>query len=294
MPLKILEVQPRSPAAHARLAPGDLLLSVNSKPIRDVIDLFFHSADDRLSLRVLPRDGVERSIRIKKEEGEPLGIELEPFEVRTCNNKCVFCFIHQNPRGLRREIYFKDGDYRMSFLHGNYITGTNLSREDMERIVEQRLSPLYFSVHTTDHELRRQMLGNKTINDICEILRFLKSNEIEFHCQIVLCPGLNDGKQLEKTLRDLLDFCPALLSIAVVPLGLTAHRANLPSLPPVTSEFCRTVIKQIAPIQKEILREHGRPILFLSDEFFLRAGLRLPSYANSEVLHQLENGVGMV
>ncbi|MCH8334150.1 DUF512 domain-containing protein [Candidatus Sumerlaeota bacterium] len=309
----IREISPGSAAEQAGLRAGDRLVAINGRPIRDAIDLMFHASEETLELEFVALGGAggasdransDRAIpdlssragraRLSPTPGQELGIVLEDFKIRTCNNQCVFCFIHQNPRGLRRGIYFKDGDFRMSFLHGNYITMTNLGDADYERIIEQRLSPQYVSVHTTNHELRKRMLGVTRASDVLKDLRRLERGRIQFHTQIVLCPGWNDGRELERTLADLAKLRPSLLSIAIVPLGLTGHRANLPKMEPVTRGFCRKVIAQVEPLREELRDRDGQPILFLADEFYLTAGRAAPSYRDCDVVHQLENGVGMV
>lgn len=302
-PAVVASVEPDSLAACAGIRPGDRILEINDSPVRDAIDLSFLASDEELSI-VLERDapetdaGVARVERIELEieraPFEELGVVLRDFRIRTCNNHCVFCFIHQNPSGLRKGIYFKDGDYRMSFLHGNYVTTTNMKEEDFERILEQKLSPMYVSVHATNHDLRLRMLGVKRSNDVLDNLRRLARGRIEFHTQIVLCPGWNDGDELERTIRELEPLRPRLLSIAVVPLGLTEHRDHLPAMKPVSPSFCKDTIARVEPWQKRFKKKYGEPLVYLADEFYITADLPAPSYKGYDVLHQLENGVGMV
>ena len=237
-----------------------------------------------------------RQIVIVKPPDAPLGIEIEAIRPRGCRNKCVFCFIDQNPPRLRRPLYFKDEDFRLSFTHGHYITATNLTRADLDRIAGQRLSPLYISVHATPHELRCRMLGVNPAKtpDLLDVLRFLADRRIEFHAQIVLCPGWNDGVALERTLDDLESFLPALLSVAVVPVGLTVHREGLPRLEPVTPRLAGEVIAQVQPRQKRLRRKLGHRIALLADEFYLLAGAEPPRYTPDEISSQIENGVGMI
>lgn len=291
----IREIVPGGLGARGGLLPGDRILSINRQPIRDAIDLLFHAAESRLAIR-FERPGEPKPLRIalSRASGEELGVVLEDFKIRMCNNQCVFCFIHQNPPGLRKGIYFKDGDFRMSFLHGNYVTTTNMKDEDFERIISQVLSPVYVSVHTTNHDLRLKMLGVRRSTDVLANLRRFTKGGIDFHTQIVLCPGWNDGAELERTIRELAPLRPHLLSIAIVPLGMTEHREGLPVMRPVTPSFCRTVIEQIEPFQKRLKAKCGEPILFLADEFYVTAGRAAPGYRDASVLHQLENGVGMV
>jgi putative radical SAM enzyme (TIGR03279 family) len=291
----VAAVEPGGLAERAGLAPGDAIESINGEPIEDVIDLMFHAAEDVVSIVWRAGgDGPTRRKRLKRRANEELGLALEDFRIRLCNNQCVFCFIHQNPKGMRRGVYFKDGDYRMSFLHGNYVTTTNMTDADFERIIEQRLSPMYVSVHATNHELRLKMLGAKSAPDIVETLKRLARGRIEFHTQIVLCPGWNDGAELDRTIDDLLPLRPHLLSIAVVPLGLTEHRRGLPKMTPVTPTSCRRTIDRIEPRQAKLRADCGEPIVYLADEFYVTAGRATPDYEGIDILHQLENGVGMV
>jgi putative radical SAM enzyme (TIGR03279 family) len=213
--------------------------------------------------------------------------------MRKCGNKCVFCFVHQNPKGLRKTLYFKDEDYRFSFLYGHYVTLSNATRKDLNRIVQQRLTPLYISVHATDLELRKYLLGIKFDDQLLEKIRFLTSHGIELNCQIVLCPQLNDGTQLVKTVTDLKQFFPAVRSVAIVPVGLTRHRRNLPVLQPVTLQYCLQLIPRIDKMRLELKTELSSSFVYLSDEFYIRTGRELPEAEYYEGFYQLENGVGL-
>jgi putative radical SAM enzyme (TIGR03279 family) len=291
--VSIKAVRPGSPAEQAGLRPGMRLLALNGAPARDSIDLMFHGAEERLALDYVDRRGRRRGASLRKRLDEDLGLEIEEFQPRRCRNRCVFCFVDQNPPGLRKPIYFKDGDFRLSFLHGAYITGTNLSREDRARIVEQRLSPLYISVHATNPQLRLRLLGVTKASPILDELRFLTRNGIQVHAQIVVCPGWNDGAELERTARDLAALGENLLSIAVVPAGLTEHRTGLPKLKPVTRRIAEEVLRKGRRLQRELHAGRDEPLLFYADEWFLRAGRRWPQYDDPEMIHQLENGVRM-
>jgi putative radical SAM enzyme (TIGR03279 family) len=283
-----------SPAAKHGVRPGERLISINGFPIRDAIDAYFHAAEESLELLLANPRGRRREIRVQKTFDQDLGLEIEEFQVKKCNNDCIFCFIHQNPRGMRDSAYFKDGDYRMSFLHGNYITTTNMTQEEIDRVIEQRFSPLYVSVHATNDDLRRRMLGVKKAPPIMERLQFFIENGIQVHTQIVLCPGWNDGKELERTVDDLARLGEGILSIAVVPLGLTDFRKNLPELKPVTPRIARSVLRQGRRLQRIVNAGRDEPVLFYSDEWYLQARARWPRYKGLDVLHQLENGVGML
>jgi len=294
--LRVASVDPGSPADRSGIRPGDRLLAINGQHVRDELDLLFLSADSPLRVHLISADGQPRRVSIRKSDDTDLGTDLDPLSPTRCGNKCVFCFIDQNPPGLRSPLYVKDEDFRLSFTHGHYITTTTLQAADLERIVEQRLSPLYVSVHATSHELRCRMLGRspRRTPDILETLRYFVRNSISLHAQIVLCPGWNDGPELDRALDDLEEFLPSLLSIAIVPVGLTEHREGLPALELVTPTLAGQIIAQVAPRQMRLLEEHEHRIVLLADEFYLLADLPLPDYSEEEVQAQIENGVGMV
>jgi putative radical SAM enzyme (TIGR03279 family) len=290
----IQDVEKGGIAENAGIKPGDILLKIDKTPISDVIDLMFCSSDSIRSIQFIHK-GRKGAVRIPlSARSHPLGIKINDFRPRSCNNRCVFCFVHQLPPGLRKSLYFKDEDYRLSFLCGNYITAANLSEKDIRRIISQRLSPLYISVHATDRKLRMKLLGNDKIPDILPLLHRFKRQDIRFHVQIVLIPGWNDGKALQETLCDLESLHPALLSVAIVPVGLTAHRKNLPVLQPVTREYAREFLNIMKSRRERLEESYGRNFLFLSDEFYLLAGRRPPAYSQYDDIPQLENGVGMV
>ena len=280
-----------SPAHNSGIEKGDLILSINGKPVRDVIDYMFYLKDDHLNFNI-QRGGKEHHFKIKKKENEGVGVELKPFKTKSCRNKCIFCFVDQMPKGLRKSLYLKDDDYRMSFLYGNYITLTNLSPADKQRIVEQKLSPLYISVHTTDNDLRRKMLGNaKAPNILTELLQ-LSAYKIKMHLQIVLCHGINDGEELTRTIKDLQKFYPHVASIAVVPVGLTKHRKS--QIKPFEKSDALQVINTVKRLRERFKKRHGEPLVYLADEFYIKAEHPFPPIKDYGDLPQIENGVGLV
>jgi putative radical SAM enzyme (TIGR03279 family) len=279
-------------AAHeAGLVKGDTLLSINGNPVSDIIDFMYHSQENVLDLEIL-RGKTPLSIKIKRKENAPLGFELKSFRTKKCLNKCVFCFVNQLPKGLRKPLYLKDDDYRMSFLYGNYITLTNITSKEKQRILSQKLSPLYISVHTTNNELRRKMLGNPKAPDILKEIAELTAHKIRLHVQIVLCPGLNDCEELENTIRDLQKFYPYIESIAVVPVGLTKHKKG--GVRPVEKKDAVEVIETVKQFRRRLKRRHGDPLVYLADEFYIKAGAPFPLIRWYGDLPQIENGVGLV
>lgn len=289
--IKIAKVCPGSQAEKLGFLPGDLLLSVNSYKLRDPIDFLFHSSDNALYIKV-KRNGENINVQTVREEGREFGIDFEPFKVLTCKNNCMFCFVKQLPRGLRRTLYIKDDDYRMSFLYGNYVTLTNLKDEDKRRIIEQRLSPLYISVHSTNRALRNKLLGNSKTPDILKELKYFTDNKIRFHTQIVVCPGYNDKKELSKTISDLHRFYPYILSIAVVPVGLTLYQER--SIRPVGEEEAKDILNVIGYFQRKFRKKHGDPFVYGADELYIKAKIPFPKLRDYRDLPQIENGVGMV
>jgi putative radical SAM enzyme (TIGR03279 family) len=295
--VRVESVLPGGIAESIDIRAGDHLLSLNGHAVSDIIDCWFHQSSARLRIRWRrPHGGrskyFERTVRKAFDEG--LGLDLEPFRIHRCRNKCVFCFVHQLPGGLRRELYLKDEDYRLSFLHGNYITCTNLSALEMERIARMKLSPLYVSVHATDPAIRRRLLGRSAEQPIMPVLKWLTRRGIRLHGQIVLCPGINDGTVLEATVSELATLAPGLESLAIVPVGLTAHRTNLQPLEPVSPEYARSFLKRFRHLRSSMSGGHNTPsLLYASDEFYLLAGVSPPTYRSSDNLPQLANGVGM-
>lgn len=293
MPVRISSVDPGSLAAGLGWAPGDQVLAVNGEPVEDELDFRFKTSEEVLSLKVR-KGGTVSEDAVEKEPDTPLGVELEEFRIKTCGDDCVFCFVDQNPVGLRDTLYFRDGDYRMSFLYGNYITVTNLRDRDLDRIVEQRLSPLYVSVHCTDDAVRAQMMGHRTLRDRQgEKLRFFADHDIELHAQIVLVPGYNDGARLVQTILDLYDLHEQLYSVSIVPVGLTAHRQSLAGLRPVSPAEARQLARQVARWQASFRERIGRGFVYLSDEVYLMAGLDFPDEESYDGYPLMENGVGM-
>lgn len=283
-----------SPAQRAGILPGDRLRSINGQTVRDVIDYAYFAFDDELAMELVNTDGIHRILRLEPAHGEPLGLSFQPPEPKRCGNQCLFCFVHQLPKGMRKPLYVKDEDYRLSFLQGTYVTLSNLKKSELRRIIEQRLSPLYISVHATEPALREQLLGKTDIPPIMEQLTVLASGRIQMHTQVVLCPGLNDGAALEQTVDQLAALHPAIQSLAVVPVGLTEHRKHLPELTAVDQQYAATFLDQWLPRMRQINRRLGEPFLQLADEFFLKADYPFPKLSEYGDLPQWENGVGMV
>lgn len=288
--VKIEHVHPSTPAYKAGLKEGDIILSINRHSIKDVLDLMFYTDEDFLKITV-EREGKKISFNIKK-KAQPLGIEVEPFRVKRCVNKCLFCFVEQLPKGLRKSLYVKDEDYRASFLYGNYITLTNLTQKDYERIKKLRLSPLYISVHATDPEIRNTLLQNFEAPPIMMELKKLARMKIRMHTQVVLCPGFNDGKVLERTILELHKLYPYVSSIAIVPVGLTKYHKN--GLTPVTKNKAEEVIGVVEKFQKRFRKKHGISFVYLADEFYIKAKMSFPPINIYDDFPQIENGVGMV
>lgn len=299
---EIARVQKGSKAAHLGIRRGDFLLSLNKEPLRDVLDYYEACRAKELFLEVLrppcPGEKGEKKLNfsIRKEAGELLGLTFTSpvFNgFKRCVNRCLFCFIDQLPPGLRSSLYFKDDDYRYSFLKGNFITLTNLTAGDWQRISKLRLSPLYVSVHTTNPVLRARLLGNPKAAKIREQLALLKQAKIEVHVQIVLCPGINDGEELSRTLRDLASFSPPVKSVGLVPVGLTAYRQNLFPLRTYTPTEAKQIVKEITLRQAYFQKKLGSRFVFLADEFYLQAGEKPPPATCYEEFPQFENGIGI-
>lgn len=292
MSLKVESVFRGSIGDVLGIRPGDRLVEINGHTIRDIIDYQFYSADDVIDCTFL-RNRKVKSIRFRQEECQNSGLDFEPMRLKKCGNRCIFCFVDQNPKGMRLSLYFKDEDYRLSFIHGNYVTLTQVSRNDLKRIVEQRLSPLYVSIHAVDLKIRKNLLGLKQDDRLLGKIRFLINNGIELHGQIVLCPGINDGKVLKESLETLSSFFPGVHSIAVVPVGLTRHRQGLPKLRGYDSDSARIVLEEVENVQKGFKRKLGQSFVYLADEFYLLGRISLPCFEHYEDFWQLENGVGL-
>lgn len=293
----ISEVVPNSKAAKAGVEKGDRLLSINEELIEDIIEYMFLIAEEEIEIEIEKKDGRHIHYHICKDYDEDLGINFEnPIidEAKSCRNKCMFCFIDQLPPGMRETLYFKDDDSRLSFLQGNFITLTNMSERDIDKIIRYRISPINISIHTTDPELRKKMLHNKNAGDIMERLKKLSQAEIFMQGQIVLCPKVNDGFYLDKTIGDLSALYPYMTSIAVVPVGLTKFREGLYQLEGYHADTAKKVIKQAAKWQELLITKIGTRFVFLSDEFYIQANEEIPNYESYEGFPQLENGVGLM
>lgn len=279
------------------IEPGDKLLAINGSEIQDVFDYYYYEESEQLLLLIEKPDGEEWELEIEKDEDESLGIEFDQSlmdEYRSCRNKCMFCFIDQMPKGMRETLYFKDDDSRLSFLQGNYITLTNMSDHDVERIVKYRLEPINISFQTTNPELRCKMLYNRFAGEALKKVDILYRGQIEMNGQIVLCKGVNDGEELERTIRDLTGYLPYLKSVSIVPVGLTKYRDGLYPLEPFTKEDAREVLSVIHRWQEKIYQEHGIHMIHAGDEWYVLAEEEVPEEERYDGYLQLENGVGMM
>lgn len=285
-----------SPLAR-RARVGDSLISINGKRIVDVLDYKFYAYDARLHVVLRRPDGSEYTVEVRKGEGGDLGLDFETYLMdnpRSCANNCVFCFIDQLPKGMRKTMYFKDDDARLSFLLGNYITLTNLSRREIDRIIALHVSPVNVSVHTTNPELRCRMLRNPRAGETIEVMRRFAGAGIVMNCQIVCCPGLNDGAELDRSMRDLAELYPQVHSVSIVPVGLTRFREGLYPLTAFTAEHAGETIDQVTAYGDECVEKYGSRIFFCGDEMYLKAGREIPPDDFYEEYTQLENGVGML
>lgn len=291
----ITEVEPGSLGEELELHPNDRIVRVNGRPVRDYLDFRFQTAGEtELTLQVKKTNGETHDIEFDREEGEDFGLMFEQIVPRQCANECIFCFCKGNPENARPSLFVRDEDIRLSFLYGNYTTLSSITEDEMKRIVEQRLSPQYVSVHATDLKTRAYLLGvEESRADISDKLERLLAADIEIHAQVVLCPEINDGAILEKTLRDLAAHYPKVVSTAVVPVALTRYNTD-ERLTRVTPEFCRRTIKEVEKLQKEFRKMLGVTFAFLGDEIYLKAGVEIPSRRHYGNYPQIEDGVGMV
>ncbi len=300
-PAKISRVLPDSIAEEIGFEPGDAIISINNTRPRDLIDYRFLCSDEYLELEVLDTKGTSHQIEIEKDYDEDLGLEFETalFDgLIQCNNHCPFCFIDQQPPGKRESLYYKDDDYRLSFLYGSYLTLTNLTKKEWRRIEQMRLSPLYVSVHATEPKIRTRLLKNPRAGLIMSQFQWFQDRRLQIHAQVVVCPGINDGIHLERTLLDLASFhqgeYPAIASVAVVPVGLTRFRPTQDELIPVTQEKAAEVITQVQAIQKKFKHKFGSNFVWLADEWFLIARQDIPAESHYEDYPQIGNGVGSI
>ncbi|MBS6546927.1 MAG: DUF512 domain-containing protein [Butyricicoccus pullicaecorum] len=297
MASKIVSVDADSPCARAGIVAGETLVAIDGAPIRDVLDLKFYSYDSRVTLTVEGTDGARREVRVRKEEGQPLGLNFEHYlmdKMKRCSNQCIFCFIDQLPKGMRKTLYVKDDDARLSFLMGNYISMTNLSEEDVQRIIRMHISPINISVQTTNPELRVKMLKNKRAGEALSLLPRFAEAGITMNCQLVVCEGINDGDELRRSLRDLEALFPAVNSISVVPFGKTRHREGLYPLEATTQKGAGNILDIVESFAAECLEKHGTRLVWCGDELYLKAGRALPDSEYYEDFTQFENGIGML
>ena len=297
MAVKIQGVKKGSSAERHHIQAGDILLAINGHEIMDVLDYRFYEIDRVLCLSIQGPDGKQREVKLRKPEYDEIGLEFSSYlmdEQHRCRNNCIFCFIDQMPPGLRDTLYFKDDDSRLSFLFGNYVTLTNLSEHEIERIIHMHISPINISVHTTNPELRVRMMNNRFAGEALQIMERFAQAGIQMNCQLVLCPGINDGEELQRTLQDLEQLAPAVGCIAVVPVGLTKYRQGLYPLRPYTPEEASAVIDLIENFAVLCQEKHGSRMVYAADEFYLKAGRKIPQAEYYEEFAQLENGVGLV
>lgn len=289
-------VEPDSIAFEAGIEPGDKLITVNGHDFHDILEYRYLTVEYEVTLEVLKKDGTTEMITVENDY-EDLGIEFEEGlidEAQSCRNKCIFCFIDQLPKGMRETVYFKDDDTRLSFLQGNYVTLTNMSDEEIDRLIKMRVSPINISVHATEPKLREMMLNNRFAGKCYGIMKKFAENDIYMNCQIVLCPGINDGEHLKRSLTDLGNLFPYVNSISVVPVGLTRYREGLCKIEPFTAETSRETIEFVEKIQKDFLKKYGSRLVYLADEFYINAKMEMPLAEEYEGFPQIENGVGLI
>ncbi|HYE73360.1 MAG TPA: DUF512 domain-containing protein, partial [Blastocatellia bacterium] len=306
--IKIIGIEEDSLAQELELEVGDRIWTINGQRVRDALDFKFLTAgEEELVVEVVKASGEEWQIEVEKDEQEKWGVDFEPMTPRQCGNDCIFCFIQQNPEGARQSLFVRDEDVRFSFMYGNYSTLTTITKYEIDRVIKQRLSPQYVSVHTTDIDLRAYMLGIDRRDDVIAKMRHFIDHGIEIHAQVVLCPTINDGEHLIKTINDLAALHPGIVSTAIVPLGITDTHKYRDKLTPVTDEYCAEIIDLVTPIQNELRAKLGTSFAFLGDEFYIRAGRSIPARSHYRIVRgngfdeseessypQIEDGVGMV
>lgn len=293
----ISDVLPGSPAELSGVLAGETLLSIDGDTVVDLVDYEHLTANETLKLTLVDKAGRERTVNVQKDEYEPLGLSFATSlmdDMRTCKNHCVFCFIDQMPKGVRTSLHVKDDDWRMSFIMGNYVTLTNLDDRELERIIKRRVSPLYVSLHASDPDVRVQLMKNPRAGEAMNQLRRLAEAGLKFHLQAVLCPGLNDGEVLNKTIQDVTALIPYAQSLAIVPVGLTKFREGLTELRRFTPEEASRMIDEIEPLQKTFLKKYGTRFVFLADEWYTCCRREFPAYDTYEDFPQIENGVGLL
>ncbi|MBE7013080.1 MAG: DUF512 domain-containing protein [Ruminococcaceae bacterium] len=293
----VKSVERASIAEDCGINPGDIIDNINGIGIGDILDFKYLTSDEHYVVGVKKTNGQYEEIEIYNDDYEQFGVEFESSlidEPRRCRNKCIFCFMDQLPPHVRKTMVFKDDDYRLSFLQGNYVTLTNVSDEDIERIIRMRISPINVSVHATDGDVRKMMLGNKGAHKVLDIMKRLAEGGITMNGQIVLCPGVNDGEILKKTIKDLSALMPAVHSVSVVPVGISKHREGLYPLTPVTKEKAQEVIDTVEECAAELLAQYGTRVVYAADEFYIKAQRDIPPYESYEDFPQIENGVGMM
>ncbi len=295
--IPIKAIKKSSIAEEMEIEAGDFLLSVNGEEIKDILDYKFQIFDENIIVAIEKANGEEWDIEIEKDDYEDLGIEFEEQLIekpKNCANKCIFCFMDQLPKNVRDTLIFKDDDFRLSFMTGNYVTLTNSGYNDLDRIIKYHLSPINISVHATDGKTRKMMLNNKNADKIMDYIKYLTKHGININAQIVLCPNINDGKILDKTIEDLSQFYPYLQCIAIVPVGLTKYRENLYPLTTFDKTGATIVIKQVEKWQQKFQKQYKSNIVFVSDEFYIVADKEIPNYESYEDFPQLEDGIGML
>lgn len=293
----ISRIYPGSIAEELEIEVGDLLISVNGEKVKDIIQYRFLTDDEYIELEIQTKSGERVVYEIEKDYDEELGLEFtNPIidKAKSCRNKCMFCFIDQLPKGMRETLYFKDDDSRLSFLQGNFVTLTNMSEQDIEDIIRYRISPINISVHTTNPELRQRMITNRFAGKLYSIMERLAEAGITMNCQIVLCPGVNDGKELERTITDLSNLYPNVNSIAIVPVGVTRYRDHLPHLEIFNEKTANEALDLVEGLQEKCLEKFGSRFAFMSDEFYIIANREIPDYDSYEGFLQFEDGVGMI